>query len=796
MSIHPDVKLTDWNAQTRAVVLEVDQLFPGLTWGTYNGHDPHKSRAGDGMVPGYKTAAGIAKGDAVAAWLWANRKRYNIWYVIWRGRIISMTYESSGWRRYFAADDPSDSKSHRNHPHFSTYTEPAKPYGTVFLDRLLPGVSDSESVRIVQRALGCPVTGNYDDATLSAARVFQRVTLQDAPEFSTGVLGKWQTTELMRRSGAWATLRLDSSGEPAPPKVPEAPDVSAPEPAPPVVIEPDPEAIPEAARAVARKTLANVDLAAEAAAQAGCPWWLLCAVLEKESRGQNIYGHDKGGALSDPDGKDIPVTEDNWATFRDLVLVQGKTSNGVGPMQITWRGFFTEMEARGLKPWDPADNLRYGAELLAKYWNSAEGTTDARVRRVGRLYNGADAYGDSLVPVAAAWRAKLDGTAPEPEPAPVPLYPVPDSGEVYLDRLQPGVVGSDSVAYAQVWLAKVLGQDVARTGAYDDATQGAVKAYQRDVLGDSPEHADGALGKLQTIALAQAADAEVTIYADSKEGGQVWPEPEVPPTPEPEPTPDGPVIVRAVSVNVQDYNLASSQDDPWPPRRAALFAAVKSTRPDVAIIQEATEGQVRELCAALGSTWKAAESGPGGRYGPLAIAYNAAKLTPGKLRGKTLPSNRYAMALELTIGGKMFSAICAHLDNNGGQDRGALRIEQAEALTEWLPGEVTKDEASPVIFAADLNDSRTGSTGPRAVMRRAGMTFVRDIPWLSVSGREYESHHGYGTLSKTGAWIDDLAVRGVKRVRSAGLVRTDKAAPTKAHRNGTDHCLVFAEVEL
>ena len=382
MSIHPDVKLTDWNAQTRAVVLEVDQLFPGLEWGTYPGHDPSEARAADGMTPAYKTAAGIARGTAVAEWLWANRERYNIWYVIWRGRIISRTYERAGWRTYYppkaAIENSPDSAYHRNHPHFSTYPEPASAYGTVWLDRLQPGVTDSESVRIVQRALKVPATGAYDEATISAARVFQRITLGDPPEFSDGVLGKWQAAELLKRTKTRATLRLDASGEPSPAPVPEAPPVVVDPPLPPVVV--------------------------------------------------------------------------------------------------------------------PED--------------------------------------------------------PEPKPDPLPLYPAPDSGEVYLDRLQPGVTGSDSVAYAQTWLGKVLGQEVTRSGAYDDATQGAVKAYQRDVLGDAPEYADGVLGRLQTIALAKAAEAEVTIYASSTEGGQVWPE-AVPPAKPPAP----PVTARDQAVTVATWNV-------------------------------------------------------------------------------------------------------------------------------------------------------------------------------------------------------------------------------------------------
>ena len=64
-----------------------------------------------------------------------------------------------------------------------------------------------------------------------------------------------------------------------------------------------------------------------------------------------------------------------------------------------------------------------------------------------------------------------------------------------------------------------------------------------------------------------------------------------------------------------------------------------------------------------------------------------------------------------------------------------------------------------------------------------------------MTNAAYESHHGYGTLSKGVEWIDDLGVRGMKVVK-AGMVRTDKGAPIKEHRSVTDHCVLWATVEL
>lgn len=367
MSIHPDVKLTDWLPYPRAVALELNALYPQCSWGTYPGHDPNENRAADAMIPRYTTAAGRALGDELAAWCWANRKRYNLWYQIWNGRIRSRTDgEAAGWKRYFAADDPSDSKSHRNHNHLSFYVPVT--FTEVWLDRLRPGVTGSASVATLQRFLKLPETGDFGDRELSAVRVFQNAVLGDAPQYADGILGPWQAAELLKQSGQRAVLRPDPSGASAP--KPEVPDTE-PKPEPPIVVVP-----------------------------------------------------------------------------------------------------------------------------------------------------------------------------PKPEPE----YPVPTSGELYLDKLKPGTKDSDSVAYVQHWLEQVLRVELRRTGDYDDATQGAAKAYQRDKLGDAEQYVDGVLGKLQTIALAKAAGASVTIYADSAKGGQVWPEPAAPAKP-PTPTRPGVVTLRLKAWN-------------------------------------------------------------------------------------------------------------------------------------------------------------------------------------------------------------------------------------------------------
>jgi hypothetical protein len=84
--------------------------------------------------------------------------------------------------------------------------------------------------------------------------------------------------------------------------------------------------------------------------------------------GQNIYGKDRDGTFATPSGKPSKlVTEENYAEFYDLVVNQKKKSNGVGPLQITYRGFHPQAKASGLNLWDPVDNGVFGFELMMKY---------------------------------------------------------------------------------------------------------------------------------------------------------------------------------------------------------------------------------------------------------------------------------------------------------------------------------------------------------------------------------------------------------------------------------------------
>lgn len=166
-------------------------------------------------------------------------------------------------------------------------------------------------------------------------------------------------------------------------------------------------ATPEEQVAIAKKFgLANVDPAHAAAADANLPFWAACALLEKESNGRNVYGHDVGGVKPDD-----PPTGRNFFDFLVKVM-NGATSNGVGPCQITYAGslkaghrdggYFRQMAELGLRPWVVRENMRFGFGLMAGHRKS-QGSWE----KAGTAYNGKATYGADYVKKCNEWRARF-----------------------------------------------------------------------------------------------------------------------------------------------------------------------------------------------------------------------------------------------------------------------------------------------------------------------------------------------------------------------------------------------------
>jgi Putative peptidoglycan binding domain len=159
--------------------------------------------------------------------------------------------------------------------------------------------------------------------------------------------------------------------------------------------------IQRAADVVAVAAAARLELAAAA------------TLLEKESGGgHNVWGHDPvptGGHYV----KGTEVTKPAYLAYKIDRARLG--SQGVGPTQLTWRGFQDLADRRG-GCWDWRVNCAVGFEILAEH-----------VRSVGlhdgfRAYNGsgpaAQAYADDAQEKLAVWRSRLAALPPAPTPAP------------------------------------------------------------------------------------------------------------------------------------------------------------------------------------------------------------------------------------------------------------------------------------------------------------------------------------------------------------------------------------------
>ena len=123
---HVVTSLGSVRTHTRRVAEEITQLFQPIyfVWGIGPTGEHAQGRALDFM--NYELGGGVnspgpirlAFGQKIADYLWANRKRLGVWYVIYNGKIISTTYPNSGWRTY------TGSNPHRDHVHVSFASNP------------------------------------------------------------------------------------------------------------------------------------------------------------------------------------------------------------------------------------------------------------------------------------------------------------------------------------------------------------------------------------------------------------------------------------------------------------------------------------------------------------------------------------------------------------------------------------------------------------------------------------------------------------------------------------------------
>ena len=138
----------------------------------------------------------------------------------------------------------------------------------------------------------------------------------------------------------------------------------------------------------------------EAVATTKLPLSYALALIEKETGGRNVYGHDH---VRNPAPKGGKVTARNYAAYKKARKA-GMGMQGVGPTQLTWFEYQDHADKLG-GAWRPYPNMVVGFALLGSH-----------IKRLGKekgaaAYNGtgdaADAYGRDFVRKQEAWHRRV-----------------------------------------------------------------------------------------------------------------------------------------------------------------------------------------------------------------------------------------------------------------------------------------------------------------------------------------------------------------------------------------------------
>jgi len=193
-------------------------------------------------VPGFRGQGGVAVdmmvyGNVVMqnwldSYVWVHRRRLGVCWMISRRRIRSTSPGHSGNWTPYSGPSPHTDHTHVNFGHLagqSGYGSVAKityvPLGpkppapppphpgphhpstrVVYLDKLHPGQTDSDSVRWLQYALVklpgnenvVPISGTYDDKTVASVKLFQKAKGDDVID---GIVGPHDMAALLHDAG-------------------------------------------------------------------------------------------------------------------------------------------------------------------------------------------------------------------------------------------------------------------------------------------------------------------------------------------------------------------------------------------------------------------------------------------------------------------------------------------------------------------------------------------------------------------------------------------------------------------
>lgn len=121
-----------WQIDTVRVARAIAKKFPQVQtiggWREYDNFPDHPSgRAADVMIPNYSSAEGKRLGDAINAYVLANKKYFQVEYTIWRQH-----YNPADGQGNLMEDRGSDTQNHYDHVHITTIGHGMPKPGTNF----------------------------------------------------------------------------------------------------------------------------------------------------------------------------------------------------------------------------------------------------------------------------------------------------------------------------------------------------------------------------------------------------------------------------------------------------------------------------------------------------------------------------------------------------------------------------------------------------------------------------------------------------------------------------------------
>jgi hypothetical protein len=150
-----------------------------------------------------------------------------------------------------------------------------------------------------------------------------------------------------------------------------------------------------------RAGIRNALMVVQEAQKADIPVSLALAIVEQESGGRNVFGHDPTSSVPAA-WKGGSVTEARYLQYKRDRAAKGM--QGVGPMQLTWWEYQDRADLMG-GCWIPRNNIRVGLQILR-----------ANIAKHGRFagiaaYNGtgvaAEHYARSVEARSSVWSRRL-----------------------------------------------------------------------------------------------------------------------------------------------------------------------------------------------------------------------------------------------------------------------------------------------------------------------------------------------------------------------------------------------------